>query len=62
MNEKEKVLKYIKDFSKINVTSICRKLNIDRANLLKGKTTLENLVKVKVEIQKSLIDMIEKNK
>lgn len=49
--EKEKNLKFIKNFSKIKVTTICKKLLIDRQNVLNGKTTSKNLKNVKEEIE-----------
>ncbi len=52
--EKEKDLKYIKDFSKITVAGICKDLKIDKSNLWAGKSTATNVNKVKKEIQKRL--------
>lgn len=49
--EKEKNLKFIKNFAKIKVTTICKKLLIDRQNVLNGKTTSKNLKNVKEEIE-----------
>lgn len=45
---------YIKNFSKIKISAICRKLNIDRSNLLNGRTSEENLIKVKEEIESEI--------
>lgn len=39
-------LEKIKELSKINISSICRELCINRSNLINGKTTLENEKKV----------------
>ena len=36
-------LEYIKKFSNIHVSKICKKLNVDRANVINGKTKKENL-------------------
>lgn len=47
-------LDYIKKFSKINITGICKKVNVDRANLLSGRTTKENEQKVKEEIESQI--------
>lgn len=44
-------LKFIKCFSKINITKVCKKLKIDRSNLLNGKTTKENIKKVRQELE-----------
>ena len=44
-------LDYIKGFSSINISKVCRKLNIDRANLLNGKlnSKKEKLVREELE-------------
>jgi len=39
-------LEAIKKISKINISKICKKLKINRANLLNGKSTKENEKKV----------------
>ena len=56
----DKILEYIKNFSKINVSAICRKLKIDRCNLLHGRTSEENLVKVKEEIESQIAKLYYK--
>lgn len=48
----------IKELSKINISSICRELKIDRANLLNGRTTLENEKRVYEAIVKKYKDII----
>lgn len=46
---------YIKSVSaNINIAKICRKLNIDRANLVSGRTSEENAKKVRKEIESEL--------
>lgn len=45
---------YIKNFSKISISSICKELKIDRSNLLKGKTTKANTELVKNTLIKKL--------
>ena len=47
-------LDFINNFSKISVNKICKQQNIDRGNLSKGKTTDENINKVKEEIEKEI--------
>lgn len=47
-------LEFIKNFSKINISGICRELGIDRANLYNGKTSIENVHKVKRAIEDKL--------
>lgn len=54
---KEKDLEFIKGFSKINVASICKKLNIDRSNLLKGTASSEKTKAVKDEIIKQIEEL-----
>lgn len=44
-------LEYIKNFSKINISKACKKLKINRANLLNGRTTKENIKKVRRELE-----------
>ena len=39
-------LKKIKNISKISISDICKELNINRSNLLNGKTKIENEKKV----------------
>lgn len=51
---KEKDLKYIKDFSKINISSICKEVGIDRSNLLKGKASEKSTELVRQTIQEKL--------
>lgn len=43
-------LEFIKAFSKIKISSICEELGIDRSNLLNGKSSNENVKKVKDKI------------
>jgi len=45
---------FIKEFQKIKLTSICKKLGINQSNILSGQTTDENYKKVKNEIIKEL--------
>lgn len=44
-------LEFINKFSKIKVASICQKLKINRSNVYNGRTTNENLKKVRREIE-----------
>lgn len=47
-------LEYIKNFSKITIKGVCQKVNVERSNLLAGKTTKENEQKVKEEIENQI--------
>ena len=49
-----KDIEYIKKFSKITITGICRKLNVNRTNLLTERTTKENTKKVREEIESEI--------
>lgn len=44
-------LEFINKFSKIKVASICSKLKINRSNVYNGRTTNENLKKIRREIE-----------
>lgn len=43
-------LEFIKGFSKIKVSSICKELDIDKSNLFQGKSSYEKTKKVKDKI------------
>ena len=49
-----KDIEYIKKFSKITITGICRKLNVNRTNLLTERTTKDNTKKVREEIESEI--------
>ncbi len=51
---KEQDLKYIKDFSKITISSVCEELNIDRSNILAGRASEKNTKAVKQKIIEKL--------
>ena len=36
-------LEYIKKFSSITITDVCKKLGVDRSNLLNGRTSKKNM-------------------
>lgn len=52
-------LQYIKDFSKITISQICRDLNIDRGNLMNGRASEKNIKLVKEELEKRLAALKE---
>lgn len=56
-------LEFINKFSKIKVASICQKLKINRSNVYNGRTTDENLKKVRREIESEIAKLyiIERN-
>ncbi len=43
-------LKFIKEFSKIKIAPICKKLNIDKSNLWAGRVPADKVKQVKDEI------------
>lgn len=47
-------LEFINKFSKIKVASICQKLKINRSNVYNGRTTDENLKRVRCEIESEI--------
>lgn len=44
-------LEYIKKFTAIQITKICKKLGVDYANLISGRSSKENIKKVKKELE-----------
>lgn len=52
--EKEKDLKFIREFSKISISKICRELNVNRPNILNGRASKEAIHNVKEEILKKI--------
>lgn len=44
-------INFIKKFSKITISGICRKYNIDRTNLMNNRTKLENFKIIREEIE-----------
>lgn len=57
---KEQYLKFIKQFSKINITQICKDLNINRSNVLNGIASEETTKLLYDEIKKELNDLLKK--
>lgn len=55
---KRKYLDFIKMFSKINISSICKFHNIDRSNLLNGRASEETTKIIYDELKKQLEKLI----
>lgn len=55
--EKEKDLKYIKNFVKISVFQICKELKVTYSNVLNGTTTAEAIKQVKEELEKRVKEL-----
>lgn len=47
-------LEFIKKFSQINVSSICKSKKVDRSNLLRNKSTKKNAKKVREGIESEI--------
>ena len=54
-------LEYIKKFSKINISSICERKKIDRANLLSNRSTKKNAKIIREEIESEVAKLYIKN-
>lgn len=52
-------LDFIKAFSQITITRICKDLNVDRPNLLKGNASTETTRKVKEELEKRILELLQ---
>lgn len=44
-------LEYIKKFNNIQITKVCKKLNIDYANLISGRSSKKNEKRVRQELE-----------
>ena len=61
MNKKDEDLEFIKGFSKISIQKICNKKNINRSNLLNGKSARINSKLVRKGIESEVAKLyIEK--
>lgn len=55
-------LDFIKSFSRITITHICKDLKVDRTNLMKGNSSSETTRKIRNELEKRLNELLnEKN-
>lgn len=59
MNEKEINidLLYIKNFSKITVRKVCKRLGIDESNVLSGTASKENIKRVRRTIENDIKEL-----
>ena len=63
MNNKEKDLNFIKNFSKITISKACKNVKVARQNVMKGTASEKNIEKVKEEIEKQIAKLyLERNK
>lgn len=54
---KEQYLDYIKTFSRINISSLCRELGINRENILKNKASEDTTKKLYDAIKERLANL-----
>lgn len=52
--DKKEYVDFIKNFSKISITSVCKKAGVDRPNVLNGTASEEKTMKVKQVIEEEI--------
>lgn len=60
MNEENEInidLLYIKNFSKITVRKVCKRLGIDESNVLKGTASKSNIKRVRRAIENDVNEL-----
>ena len=50
---------FIKNFQKIKLTNICKRLGVNQSNVLSKQTTEENYKKIKNEINNELLELFK---
>ena len=61
MNDKERIKEYCKKLSSLNLTATCESLDVDVANFLKCKTTIEKMKLVKDAMTKEILEIALKD-
>ena len=56
MNNKERYLKFIKDFKEINISNILKEINMDNSSFYTERYSLENMQKINDEFRKRLCE------
>lgn len=56
---KEEDLEFIKNFSKISIASVCRELEINKANIWSGNASEVNIHRVAEELRKRIRNLGE---
>lgn len=56
---KEKYLKFIKDYSKINIAKLCEELKINRGNVLNGRSSEQTTRLLYDTLRKRLKELLE---
>lgn len=59
--EKQKNLNFIKKFSKITITKVCKNAGVLRQNIVNGKANAEKVKKVREEIESEIAKLYLKN-
>lgn len=59
--DKLKNIEFIKDFSKITVSSACREENVKKSNLYKMTTTPEKIQRIRENIEKRIKALYDKD-
>lgn len=59
---KNKYIEFIEEFSKINVSGLCRKLGIHRGNILNGKASEHTTKLLYIALTYELIKLLNKYK
>ena len=54
---KEIDLKFIKEFSKITIASICKELGVNKSNLWRGNASEEAVKKVREELERRIEEL-----
>lgn len=54
-------LEFVKEFRKIQITRICKKVGVDYCNFISGRSRKASAKKVKEELVKQLKELLEKN-
>lgn len=50
-------LEYIKTFSKINITNVCKKAKVNRSNVLNGKASNKAVKKLRKQIENEIAEL-----
>lgn len=54
-------LEFVKEFRKIQITRICKKVGVDYCNFISGRSRKASAKKVKEELVKQLKELLENN-
>lgn len=54
---KERDLRFIKEFQKITLAAICKELNVDKPSIYRGTASADNIKRVRKEIEKRINEL-----